>query len=196
VESEDARYWRTLYEVSMTLNSSLELSEVLKQTVRLTADAMDAKACSLRLLDESEKNLELVAAYGLSDAYVLKGLVELEKSKIDREVMEGRVLAIADAAEDPRLQYPEEARKEGIRSVLSSPLSVRGKTIGTIRVYTAEPHEFTDREIQFLSALASQAALAIDNAKLHMMCLRSYQEAVQEAWKKTDVWGSGEAKQP
>ena len=191
MESEDARYWRTLYEVSMTLNSSLQLSEVLKQTVRLTADAMDVKACSLRLLDEGEKNLELVAAYGLSDAYVNKGPVKLEKSLIDREVMKGRVLAIADATEDSRWQYPEEARKEGIRSVLSSPLSVKGKTIGTIRVYTTEPRDFTDREIRFLSALASQAALSIDNAKLHRMCLRSYQEAVEEAWKKTDVWGSG-----
>ncbi|HJX23135.1 MAG TPA: GAF domain-containing protein [Candidatus Bathyarchaeia archaeon] len=173
------------------MSSSLELSEVLKQTVRLTTDAMGAKACSLRLLDESGRRLELVAVYGLSDAYVHKGPVELEKSLIDREVMEGRVLAIADAAEDSRWQYPEEARREGIRSVLSSPLSVKGKTIGTIRVYTAETRDFTDREIQFLSALASQAALSIDNAKLHRMCLRSYQEAVEEAWKKTDVWGSG-----
>jgi signal transduction protein with GAF and PtsI domain len=192
VESEDARYWRTLYEVSKAISSSLTLSEVLQQVVKLTAEAMKVKACSLRLLDEAGKSLELVATYGLSDAYMNKGPVELDKSLIDREVMQGRVVAIADAARDRRLQYPEEARREGISSLLSAPLSVKGRVIGTIRVYTSERHHFTEREIQFLSALANQAATSIDNAKLHLMCLRSYQEAVEEIWKKTDAWGSGE----
>ncbi|HJX23636.1 MAG TPA: GAF domain-containing protein [Candidatus Bathyarchaeia archaeon] len=181
-----------MYEVSLSLNSSLALSEVLQQTVKLTAEAMGVKACSLRLLDEREKSLEMVAAYGLSNAYMNKGPVELGRSLIDTEVMQGRVLAIVNASRDPRWQYPEEARKEGIKSVLCAPLTVKGRVIGTIRVYTSRRHIFTSKEIQFLSALASQAGLSIDNAKLHMVCLRSYQDAVDEVWKKTDVWGSGE----
>ena len=106
----------------------------------------------MRLLDEREKNLEMVAAYGLSNTYVNKGPVELERSLIDKEVMQGQVLAIADAARDPRWQYPEEARKEGIKSVLCAPLTVKGRVLGTIRVYTSRRHVFTNREIKFLSA--------------------------------------------
>ena len=191
---EDARYWRILYEVSTSLNSSLALPEVLKQATKLTADATGAKACSLRLLDDSEKNLELAAAYGLSDDYIKKGQVELDKSLIDKEVMENKVVAIADVTKDSRWQYPEEAARERIRSVLSVPLSVKGKAIGTIRIYTSKPHKFSKDEIRFLSTIANQAATAITNAKLYKMCLRSYQEAVEEVWKKTDIWGSGEEK--
>jgi len=80
VESADARYWRTLYEISKSLNSSLMLSEVLKQAAKLTTEAMGVKACSLRLLDDAGKSLQLAAAYGLSDSYLNKGPVDLEKS--------------------------------------------------------------------------------------------------------------------
>lgn len=194
-ESEEARYWRTLYEVSTSLNSSLTLSEVLKQTAKLTTEAMGVKACSLRLLDDNEKNLELAATYGLSDEYIKKDPEELDKSLIDREATQGSTLVIADVARDPRWQYPEDARREGISSVLCVPLSVKGKPIGTIRIYTSRTRDFTKNEIQSLSALANQAAVSIDKAKLHSVCLRSYEEAVEEVWKKTDVWGSREEKE-
>jgi signal transduction histidine kinase len=74
-------------------------------------------------------------------------------------------VALLDATVDPRFQYPEEARKEGIRSVLSVPMMLLDQAIGVLRVYTAEVRHFTAEETEFLMALASQGAAAIQNAR-------------------------------
>ncbi len=140
---------------------------MLNTIAQLATKAMKAKACSIRLLDEEQHLLRVGAAYGLSEEYLAKGPVDLEKSLIDREALRGKAVAVFDVTKDPGFQYPEEAAKEGIRSVLCVPLSVREKPIGVLRLYTGEIHRFTDEEIDFLTTLASQAAVAIENAQTY-----------------------------
>lgn len=179
---EDCRinYFKALYEVAATVNSTLSLGEVLQNTARSTAKAMNAKACVLRLLDRKRDVLDLSASYGLTSEYLGKGPVEVEKSRIDREALEGRVVTIRDVAVDPRFQYPAEAKREGIVSVLALPLCVRGTNIGVIRVYTADEHEFTSDEIDFLSAVANLSAIAIENAKVYEALHEQFQ-AIRKA---------------
>jgi GAF domain-containing protein len=76
-------------------------------------------------------------------------------------------VAIYDVSDDPRIQYPEAARKEGISSILSVPIIIRGRTIGALRVYTAEPWEFTLDDVNFVQAMAGMAGMAIDMAKYY-----------------------------
>jgi signal transduction histidine kinase len=140
---------------------------VLNTIAQLATKAMKAKACSIRLLDEERHLLRVGAAYGLSKEYLAKGPVDLEKSLVDRGALRGKAVAVFDVTKDPGFQYPEEAAKEGIRSVLCVPLSVREKPIGVLRLYTGEIHRFTDEEIDFLNTLASQAAVAIENARTY-----------------------------
>jgi len=182
------RDFTTLFEVGKTITSSLELQDVLNSIVKSAVEAMNVKACSIRLLDEKKQRLELATAHGLSDAYLKKGPVEVEKSLVDREALQGKSVAIIDVTKDGRWQYPEEARREGIRSVLCAPLSVRSKVIGTIRVYTAEFHEFDEDEVRFLSALSSYAAIAIENARLYDRCILNYEELMKDMWKWYE-WG-------
>ena len=59
-------------------------------------------------------------------------------------------VAIFDVADDPRIQYPDAAIKEGIPSILSVPIIIGEKLIGCMRVYTAEPWEFTLNDVNFV----------------------------------------------
>lgn len=172
-------YYQALYNVAQVVNSSLDLHEVLGGIVRSVTEATGFKACSLRLLASDRSSLHQAAVHGLSEAYLAKGPVSLEHSPIDRMVMAGQVVPVADAARDWRWQYPEEAGYEGICSVLSVPL--RGKTgiIGVLRTYTADPHHFDDGETQFLLALANLGALAIENARCYERTELDYRSTLE-----------------
>ena len=84
--------------------------------------ASTPKQASVRLLDRSGQILELAAVHGLSKNYLEKGPVEVAKSPIDRQVLQGQIVQIEDVTEDPRFQYPMEAQQEGIKSVICVPL--------------------------------------------------------------------------
>jgi len=175
-------YYTTLYQTALTISSSLELDEVLQRVVTSITEAMQVKACVLRLLDAHTGELQLSAVYGLSKGYLTKGPVEVKSSLIDSEALCGAPVVIHDVRDDPRFQYQEAARREGIVSVLCVPLEVHGRAIGVIRVYTSEPCDFHEDDIQFLSVLASLAALAIENASLYDNLKRSYDGVMDVLW--------------
>jgi signal transduction protein with GAF and PtsI domain len=186
-----ARIWkemRTLVRISQSINSTLSLDEVLQMIVENAAKILGMKGASIRLLDEERKTLQVRAVYGLSKAYVEKGPVILEKSIIDRECLKCRIITVHNIKEDRRLQYPEALVKEGIVSLLSLPLTVRGSAIGVLRVYTSTPYTFNESEIDFLSALACQGAIAIENARLFEHIKGEYKELARDVWKWYD-WG-------
>lgn len=170
---------RTLYEVARNITSSLRLQEVLGLITKHALTVMDAKACAIRLLDRESTELKLAAQHGLSEDYAKKGSVSLSGSEMDRIVIEGNVLQIADVRNDPKFQYPEEARQEGIASVLSVPLVSKDAPLGVIRVYSERPRRFRAREIELLRAFADQAALAIENAELYEDLRKGYYETVR-----------------
>ena len=136
------RLFQTLYHVARTVNSSLDIMQVLQTIVTSTAEALNARACSLRLLGPNGKHLMFGAAYGLSPAYRAKGPVLLAQSEVDAQALQsGKTLVIEDARCDPRFQYPDEAREEGIVSVLVTPLRVQDQSHRrATRVYRRSEH--------------------------------------------------------
>ena len=118
---------------------------------------------SLFLFNRKTNELELATSFGLSDEYLNKGPVSALRS-IAQSLKDGPV-AIYDVMDDPRIQYPKEAEKEGISSILSVPIIVGGKLMGAVRVYTSEPWEFTLDDINFVQALAQIAGGAINMAR-------------------------------
>jgi GAF domain-containing protein len=181
------RLFQTLYHVARTVNSSLDIMQVLQTIVASTAEALDARACSLRLLGPDGKHLMFGAAYGLSPAYRAKGPVLLVHSEVDALALQsGRTVAIEDARSDPRFQYPEDAREEGIVSVLVTPLRVQDQPIGVLRVYSAAPRTFGNDERELAEAIASLSALAIENGRLYERLNRNYQAALQFSQREFD----------
>ena len=117
------------------------------------------------LFNRKTNELELATSFGLSNEYLNKGPVSALRS-IAQSLEDGPV-AIYDVMDDPRIQYPKEAQKEGISSILSVPIVVGGILIGAVRVYTAEPWEFTLDDVNFVQALAQIAGVMIEMARLH-----------------------------
>jgi signal transduction histidine kinase len=173
---------QTLYEVTKTVSSTLNLEEVLNLIAQSAAEAMQVKACSIRLLDESGQMVETVAAYGLSEQYLTKGPIDVQKSLHTYQALSGQPTIISDTSQDDRLQYPVEAKAEGINSMLCVPLLIRGKAEGVICVYCTERDHFSESDAEFLSALASEGAIAIENARTYQaleMADRAKSEFVQ-----------------
>ncbi len=175
-------YYTALYQAALTISSSLELDQVLQSVVKSITEAMQVKACAVRLLDSRTGQLQYSAGYGLSSSYLAKGPVDVEHSPIDSEALRGAPVIIPDVAEDSRFQYKEAAKREGIVSVLCVPLEVHGKAIGVMRVYTGEPCTFHEDDIQFLTVLASLSALAIENASLYESLKQSYDGVMDVLW--------------
>ena len=155
---------QTLYEGMQAVNSTLDLQQVLDRLARGTAEAMGVRGCSIRLLDETGARLTMAAAYGLSDGYVRKGDLMLERNPLAREVLLGKAISVGDVTREDRLQFGSQAAEEGIRSTLSARLQGKRGTLGMIRAYSTEFNHFTQDDITFLTAIANQGSLAIENA--------------------------------
>jgi GAF domain-containing protein len=169
----------TLYRVARAVNSSLDVMQVLDLITVATAEALAAKACSLRLLAPDGKRLFMGAAHGLSAGYRGKGPVDVAHSEMDRLALASEApICVADASADPRFQYPEQAREEGIASVLVVPLRVQDQPIGVLRIYTASQRNFLPAELELVQAIASLSAVAIENARLYERLNRNYQAAL------------------
>ena len=167
------RLYEIIYEVSRTVNSSLDPAEVLHRIAEQATRALNVKGCFIRLLDRSGKILKPAAYHGLSERYARKGVVEVAKSGLDREAFAGNVVQIPDAGTDARFQYGKEAAEEGLVSVLVAPMFVEGtRPIGVLRVYTGEKREFGAEDIGFLQAIADISAIAIENARMHQTLKR------------------------
>ena len=159
----EKQYYRLFKDFAEIINSSLDVSEVLNRITENFVKSLNIKACTIFLLDRTWKVLKVRASYGLSDAYLNKGSLDANKSLA--ETLNGKSVMIYDLANDSRVQYSEEAKKEGIASVLSVPITVMRKIIGELRLYTAEPYEFSEDECEFISHLADMGAVAVDRAQ-------------------------------
>ncbi len=157
--------YETLIKITKAISHSRDPEEVVLMTVDGIKTALDVKGCALFLINRKTDELEVAASHGLSSEYLNKG--PLSSLQSIAQALEDGPIAIYDVTDDPRIQYPDEAKKEGIESILSVPIAMHGKFIGTLRVYTAEPWEFTLEDVSFVQALAQLAGMAIEMSRLY-----------------------------
>ncbi len=167
-------YFKALYSLVSVVNSSLSPEDVYAKIVEEAAKTMQAKASTMRLLDPTRKLLLATASYGLSTGYMRKGPVEVQKSGLDSDVLAGKTITLQDATIDGRFQYPEQAKAEGLISVISAPLKLNDEVIGLLRVYSSEARDFSPEEIEFLEAVAQVSAIAINNARTYAELQQNY----------------------
>ncbi|MFO7686630.1 MAG: GAF domain-containing protein [Desulfobacterales bacterium] len=160
----EINYFKTICKVSKAFGSTLSQSKLLDLIVTSAIETMNAKAACLFLADEAEDTFIPVAQKGLSDKYL--HAQPLHAKMIVGAVLKGGYLAIRDATKDPRVENHAMKKAEGIASILDVPVMVRDKAIGILALYTAEPRDFSEDEIDFLSALAEHGGRAIEIARL------------------------------
>ena len=165
MKAQEKKYFRLFRDICKTINSSLNLAEVLNLISENVVKALNVKACTVFLWDREKNSLEVSATHGLSESYLQKGPVLADKSIA--ETLGGESVFIYDAGNDPRIQYPDEAKKERIASILSVPISVKTQIIGVLRIYTAEERNFNEDENEFIAALTDIGGIAIDNARMY-----------------------------
>jgi GAF domain-containing protein len=156
----------TLSKISATVVSDKYLEEILQLIVALTAQMLNSKICSLMLLDEKKESLIIKATQSLSEVYKNKPPVKVGESVSGRVIKEKKPIMVYDVTKDELYAYPEVAREEGLKSLLSVPMSFKSEVIGVINIYTSYPHHFTPEEVRIAQAVANQAAVAIENVKL------------------------------
>ena len=173
-----AAYYQVLQELAAEAVSSDTLRGTLATVAKKTASAMRTSGCSVLLFDAASRRLLHTVSHGLSDWYLRKGFLDVDKSLSD--TLEDRVVTVLDAATDPRIQYREMAQRQGIASVLSVPLRHRGSIIGALRVYTRKQRHFSADDIAFLRAVAGLAAVAVESTWLNELAV-AMPEATKDA---------------
>jgi len=162
-----AHLFESLASVSRTINSTLNLDEALQVITREACRLMQARVCSLMMLDESREWLDLRASHGAGEAYLNKPRLPVDDSLLGVVVRRKKPMQVANIQTSSRYQHVEVARCEGLVSLLSVPLIFVGQAIGTLSVYMGRPYNFSNEEISILSALAELSAIAIEKARLY-----------------------------
>lgn len=155
-----------LYDVTRAITTTLDLDEVLNLITEKAAHIMRAKVCTLRLLDADKKKLILKASYGLDKDSMLKGDLKVGKSIAGRAVKEGQPYIANDVLTDPRYRYPQFAKREGVRSLVTAPLLFKKRIVGVLSTYSRKKYDYNAEDAKLLSMFASHAAIAIENARL------------------------------
>jgi GAF domain-containing protein len=163
--------------VASLITSGLYLEELLRLVVNVTAEIMNSKISSLMLLDPNNNELMVKATQSISEAYNKKPNLKLGQGIAGRVAQDNKPIVVADVKKDERYINCEIAKKEGLCSLASVPLAVKGRVIGVLNCYTSKKHNFTKPELNLLTALANQAAIAIENAEL-ILRARSAEEAL------------------
>ncbi len=155
--------YELLYEISKPMIEAVGVENVLHTIVESTAKGTDAKGCSIMTLSPDRKRLLHLVSYGLSDEYLGKGEIVVDEAVA--EMFSGKPVGIVDLSKDPRIQYPKEAAKEGIASLLSIPMrGVSGKITGLLRLYTSKVRKFQKGEVDFLISIADLGGIVLEKA--------------------------------
>ena len=157
---------KALSKISKAITSELYLEDILRLIVTVTAEVLGSNICSLMLVDEKKNELVIRATQSMSQEYNQKPPLKIGEGISGKVAKENRPLAVKDVAKEKEYKHKDIAKKEGLSSLLCVPLAVRGKVIGVINCYTSKPHEFSESEINLLTTIANEAAVAIENTQL------------------------------
>jgi GAF domain-containing protein len=158
--------YETLIRITRAISMIRDPEEIVLITVEGVTHALNVKGCTLFLFSAKSDELKLAGSYGLSNEYLDKGPISSLRS-IAAALQDGQPVAIFDVGDDPRIQYPDAAQKEGIASMLSVPIIIGEKIIGCLRVYTAEPWEFTLNDVNFVQAVGQVVGMALEMCRVN-----------------------------
>ncbi|HHN94342.1 MAG TPA: GAF domain-containing sensor histidine kinase [Anaerolineae bacterium] len=157
-----------LIEISRSLNSTLVLSTLLHNIVEAAQEISNAAECSIMLLDRKSGQLHFTAATNLPGVRAI--VVPMEGSVAGWVVKHGEPLVVTDPARDPRFHFSRTADAISdfeTHTILAVPLIARDEVIGVLEAVNKQDGEnFTQEDVELLSVLGNQAAVAVQNAIL------------------------------
>ena len=158
--------YESLIRITKAISTIREPEEIVLIAVEGITHALNVKGCTLFLFSTRSNELKVAGSYGLSNEYINKGPISALAS-IASSLKDGKPVAIFDVSDDPRIQYPEDAAREGICSILSTPIIIGQKVFGCLRIYTAEPWEFTLNDVNFVQAVAQIVGMTMELCRIN-----------------------------
>lgn len=167
LETQLLQRYLSLLEISRDLSSVLDLDVLLHRIVHAAAEVTDSSAASILLYDDAKKELYFQASTNL-DTPLMKGLVVPVEGSIAGAIVVSRIpVIVQNTREDPRhFRDIGKSTKFETESLLGVPLITKDKVVGVLEALNKEDGEFTQQDQELLLALGSQAAVAIENARL------------------------------
>lgn len=157
-------YFQAFCNISQAFGTAATVDELLQLIVQSATETMNAKAACLFLEDREQNVFVPKVRFGLSDKYMHANPIKAKK--LVTGLQKKGFFMFEDATTDPRLENHEAKKEEGIASILTVEVKVGGRLIGILSLYTAKPHKFTDQEVVFIKALASNGGIALKKARL------------------------------
>jgi signal transduction protein with GAF and PtsI domain len=152
--------------ISRAITSEQYLEDILRLIVLVTAEVMNSKVCSLWLLDEKSQTLSIRATQSINQDYLKKRSLKVGEGVVGYVAQHNKPYICSNVFEDSRFKEKSLARKMGLVSLLSVPMSVRDRVIGVINCYTSSAHSFSETEQNLFTTVANSAAVAIFNTEL------------------------------
>jgi GAF domain-containing protein len=184
----NARLHRNLHviaEIGRAVTSRLRLEEILQVLVEKGAAIFGARGAAVYLTRPEENTLEVKSFYGVGDGFFANKVLPIDEEI--RPCLE-RLVIISDVPEGGVTGFPEDLTKEGLHSVVCTPLKIKDTSIGILRLYFDHIREFAHGDRVLFQILADFSAIAIENARLFNHIKRDFRDLTQDVWRWYD-WG-------
>lgn len=162
------------------INSSLDIRDILHNLTVNTCDTLGMKGAIIRLLDEESKTLKRVASHGLSEEFIEVGIQATTETAA--RALKGETIIIDDATTDERITFKEAMKKEGIVSMVVTPIYAKDEVIGVLRLYSATQRKFSSETLVTIEALAHHGGLAIQNASMYLELQKAKENLEEDIW--------------
>ncbi len=163
------KYIKALAEISRAITSEQYLGDILKLIVMVTAKVTGVEICSLWLIEEvrGRKAIRLKATQAFEPAYVQDRILNMDEGVVGHVATCKEPVVIRDVLKDDRFKEKNMAKKLGLVSMVGIPMQIKNEeVIGVLNCFTAVLHDFPETEVNLITAVANQAAVAIQNTKL------------------------------
>ncbi|MFP4445289.1 MAG: GAF domain-containing protein [Desulfosudaceae bacterium] len=165
------KYVEALAKISRAVASEQYLEDILKLIVMVTAKVTGVEICSLWMIEEKDghKQIRLMATQSIEPEYVKDRTLNMTQGVVGYVATHKTPIIIPDVLQDQRFHEKAMAEKLGLVSMVGIPMQIKNNdVIGVLNCFTAEPHDFSETEVHLITAVASQAAVAIHNTQLAM----------------------------
>jgi transcriptional regulator with GAF, ATPase, and Fis domain len=163
--------------VTRAIAQSDSLDIMTDHLSQLLVGSLRIKGCSIFALNVESEELEILGGFGLSIQYLNKGPLLSEKSIA--QTLRGEPIVISDISKSDLLQYPQEAKAEGIQAIVSLPIKLYSRVIGEMRLYHHEVWEVSQRDLDSMLLLSEIIGLGLMYTRL-LNALQAVKETVND----------------
>jgi len=175
-----ARETRALLEAGRSVTASLDIGRTVQVIMQQARGVLGVESCSIMRIDPASEELVTLASLDLPESMATQIRLKVGEGIAGMAVQERRPVQSADLDADTRVRYPHLSRGGGFRSMLVAPLRVGDRAVGSISVFRRDTHRFSVAEEELLLALADQAAIALEHARLYTEQERIVAERTRE----------------